>query len=468
MVKRTGSDCRMELGFDLKLEQTQKLIMTQELRQAIQLLQFNSFELNQYLKNEIEENPMLELESGLEEMEMVKELPNEREVDWKEFIEKYDDVSYKPQVDKNQEEYSYESFISYEPTLKEYLLDQLNLVKIDEKKYIIAEYIIQSIDENGYLKSTVEEIAYLLGASLAQVEEALRLVQSFEPTGVGARDLKECLLIQVRERGKEPFVERIIKDYLEDLGYNRIIKISKELDVNINKVQKACDYIKTLEPKPGRTFGHGSANRVRYIIPDATIEFIEGELLIRINDITGPRLNINSFYKNLIRNSSDEATEFLSERLNSALWIIKSIEQRRQTIYKVVESIVKFQRKFFTSGEKALVPLTLKDVAEDIDMHESTVSRATNGKYVQTPKGLFELKYFFSSSIGGTDGDQSSIGIKMMIKNLIEEEDPKKPLSDQKITDLLNEKGTNISRRTVAKYRNEMEIPSSTRRRRFV
>ncbi|HLS52549.1 MAG TPA: RNA polymerase sigma-54 factor, partial [Tissierellaceae bacterium] len=173
----------MELGFDLKLEQTQKLIMTQELRQAIQLLQFNSFELNQYLKNEIEENPMLELESGLEEMEMVKELPNEREVDWKEFIEKYDDVSYKPQVDKNQEEYSYESFISYEPTLKEYLLNQLNLVKIDEKKYIIAEYIIQSIDENGYLKSTVEEIAYLLGASLAQVEEALRLVQSFEPTG---------------------------------------------------------------------------------------------------------------------------------------------------------------------------------------------------------------------------------------------------------------------------------------------
>src|SRR5690625_760345 len=179
----------MELGFDLKLEQTQKLIMTQELRQAIQLLQFNSFELNQYLKNEIEENPMLELESGLEEMEMVKELPNEREVDWKEFIEKYDDVSYKPQVDKNQEEYSYESFISYEPTLKEYLLNQLNLVKIDEKKYIIAEYIIQSIDENGYLKSTVEEIAYLLVASLSQVEEALRLVQSFEPTGVGARDL---------------------------------------------------------------------------------------------------------------------------------------------------------------------------------------------------------------------------------------------------------------------------------------
>lgn len=458
----------MQLGYNLKLEQTQKLIMTQELRQAIQLLQFNSIELNEYIKEQIQENPLLEMENPNQGIEEIKELPKEEEVDWKEYAEKFDDISYRPQVDKNQKEYNYESFISYGPSLKEHLENQLSLVKLNNEKYSIGEYLIQNIDENGYLMSKVEEIASLLKVTESQVEEVLKIIQGFDPLGVGARDLKECLLIQLREKkDTNPVVKSIIENYLDDIAYNRIIKISKELDVDIKKIQEACDHIKTLEPKPGRAF-HSNSNDVKYIVPDATIKLVDGEFVIIINDVTGPRLNINNFYKNLLNNSPDEdAANFLSERLNSAMWIIKSIEQRRQTIYNVVESILKFQIEFFKSGDKGLVPLTLKEVAEDIDMHESTISRATNGKYVQTPRGLYELKYFFTTGLPGQSGEVSSTSIKSMIKDLIDQENPQKPYSDQKIADLLKEKGARISRRTVAKYRDELDIPSSSLRRRF-
>ncbi|MGN9165082.1 RNA polymerase factor sigma-54 [Tissierellaceae bacterium HCP3S3_D8] len=459
----------MKLGYNLTLEQTQKLIMTPELRQAIQLLQFNSLELNEYIKKEMEENPMLEMENPSEGMERIEELPSEKEIDWKEYVEKYDDISYKPQVDKNQEKYNLESFISYSPSLKEYLVNQLNLVKLSEEEYDIGEYIIQNIDENGYLFVSTEEIAYQLEIPESKVEEILKVIQTFDPLGVGARDLKECLLIQIKEKGDiDPLIVSIIEEYLDDLACNRMLKISKELNIDVEKMQGVCDYIRTLEPKPGRAFSSGGDN-VRYIVPDATIELIDGEFIILINDNTGPRLNINSFYRNLISNSSDkDATNFLSEKLNSAMWIIKSIEQRRQTIYKVVESILKFQIEFFRTGDKALVPLTLKDVADDIEMHESTISRATNGKYVQTPRGLYELKYFFTTGLPSAKGDISSTSIKSIIKDIIDNEDPKKPYSDQSIADILKTKGAKISRRTVAKYRDELEIPSSSMRRRFV
>lgn len=459
----------MKLGYNLTLEQTQKLIMTPELRQAIQLLQFNSLELNEYIKKEMEENPMLEMENPSEGMEKIEELPSEKEVDWKEYVEKYDDISYKPQVDKNQEKYNLESFISYSPSLKEYLVNQLNLVKLSDEEYNIGEYIIQNIDENGYLFVSTEEIAYQLEILESKVEEILKVIQTFDPLGVGARDLKECLLIQIKEKGDiDPLIVSIIEEYLDDLACNRMLKISKELNIDVEKMQGVCDYIRTLEPKPGRAFSSGDDN-VRYIVPDATIELIDGEFIILINDNTGPRLNINSFYRNLISNSSDkDATNFLSEKLNSAMWIIKSIEQRRQTIYKVVESILKFQMEFFRSGDKALVPLTLKDVADDIEMHESTISRATNGKYVQTPRGLYELKYFFTTGLPSVKGDISSTSIKSIIKDIIDNEDSKRPYSDQSIADILKTKGAKISRRTVAKYRDELEIPSSSMRRRFV
>ncbi len=460
----------MKLSYNLTLEQSQKLIMTPELRQAIQLLQYNSLELNEYLNKEIQENPLLEMEAVKVELEDIsKDNSKDQEIDWKEYLEKYEDYSYRPQVDKNHKEYTVESFTSYDLTLREHLISQLTLVKLTPKEYKIGEYIIQSLNENGYLNILIEDIASQLGVSAEEVESVLKVVQTFEPSGVGARSLVECLLIQVESKNiKGTLIKKIINYYLSDLGHNRLGKIAKEENIDLLKVQRACDFIRALEPKPGRSFS-GNYDEVKYIVPDATIQFVDGKYNILINEVTGPRLNINNFYKNLLKEGGDkETTEYLSNKLNSAMWIIKSIEQRRQTIYKVIQSILKFQLEFFNEGDKNLVPLTLKDVAEDIDMHESTISRATNGKYVQTPRGLFELKYFFSTGLASTSGeDISATSIKSIIKDIIDSEDNKKPYSDQKIADILKDKGNSISRRTVAKYRDEMEIPSSTMRRRY-
>ena len=459
----------MKLGYDLTMEQVQKLVMTPELRQAIEMLQFTSLELNEYLERQMEENPLLELTDLREQHENIDDYTNENdEIDWKEYLERDEDISYRPQRDKNIKEYNYENFISYSPSLKDNLLFQLNVLDIDEKDKKIGEIIIEHIDENGYLITTTEQISVDLGVDVDRIENILSIIQTFDPLGVGARSLKECLLIQAKkDKEKNPKTELIIENYLNDIAYNRLSKISRELDMDLVEIQDICDYIRTLEPKPGRAFTSND-EQVKYITPDVSIEYIDGEYIILLNDITGPRLNINNFYKNMMKQGKDEnATEYLTEKLNSAMWIIRSIEQRRMTIYKVVESILKFQMDFFEKGEKGLKPLTLKEVAEDIDMHESTVSRATNGKYVQTPRGVFELKFFFTSGLSTNTGDMSSTSIKSMIKDLIEDEDAKNPYSDQKISDILKAKGISISRRTVAKYRDELEIPPSTIRKRY-
>ncbi len=459
----------MKLGYDLTLEQVQKLVMTPELRQAIELLQFTSLELNEYLEQQIEENPLLELNSIPEDHENIDDYAKEKdEIDWKEFIDKSENTSYRPERNRNIKEYNYENFITYSPSLKDNLLFQLNVLDISNKDKKIGEILIEYIDENGYLITTTEQISSYLEIDINRVEKVLSLIQKFEPLGVGARDLRECLLIQIkRDKDKNPNVEKVIENHLEDIARNRLSKISRELDIDIIEIQNICDYIKTLEPKPGRAFS-GSGDQVKYIVPDATIEYIDGEYIILLNDITGPRININSFYKDMmIQNKDPNATEYLTGKLNSAMWIIRSIEQRRMTIYKVIESILKFQKDFFEMGEKGLKPLTLKEIAEDIDMHESTVSRATNGKYVQTPRGIFELKFFFSSGLTTNQGDMSSTSIKSMLKDIVENENPKAPLSDQKIADILKNKGISISRRTVAKYRDELEIPASNLRKRY-
>jgi len=456
----------LRLNYDLTLEQSQKLIMTPELRQAIQLLQYTSLELNSYLKREMEENPLLELEGPSDDAQSMETVKEEKDIDWKEFLESYDDISYKSEVDRNRKEYSFENFVSYTPSLKDYLIEQLNMISLDAAEYRIADYLIQNINTNGYLDSTTSEISSQLRASEEEVEAVLTVIQSFEPYGVGARSLKECLLIQVKDE-KDFLLKRVISDHLEDIASNKIALIAKELDITIQKAQEYVDFIKCLEPKPGRTF-RGDGDDTRYITPDASIEEIDGEFVIFINDVTGPRLNINQYYKSLLKDGGDvETTEFLQEKLNSAMWLIKSIEQRRQTLYKVVESILKYQKEFLVHGEKRLVPLTLKDVAEDIEMHESTISRATSGKYVQTPRGVFELKYFFTTGLSGKSGEVSATSVKSIIKGIIDGEDQKKPLSDQVISNLLKERGMEVSRRTVAKYRDELKIPSSSRRRRF-
>lgn len=456
----------MKLNYDLTLEQSQKLVMTPELRQAIQLLQYTSLELRDYLSKELEENPILEMERSDVDSQTIESLKEDKDVDLKEFLESFDDISYKSEIDRSRNEYSMDNYISYSPTLRDHLIEQLNMISIGSREYRIADYIINNINSSGYFSTTAEEIAAQLCVSNEEVELMLSVIQGFEPTGVGARDLKECLLLQVKEH-KDQMLKNIIMNCLEDIASNKLSKISKDLGITIEEVQEYADWVKSLEPKPGRTF-RSEGEDIRYIVPDASIEEIDGELIITINDITGPRLNINEYYKNLIINTTDEKTsQFLQEKFNSALWIIKSIEQRRQTLYKVIESILSRQREFFKYGEKVLVPMTLKEVAEDVKMHESTISRATNGKYVQTPRGVFELKYFFTTGLSGTGGDVSATCVKSMIRSMVVEEDPKKPLSDQQISEILEKKGVEISRRTVAKYRDELNIPSSTLRRRY-
>lgn len=455
----------MKLDYSLNLEQSQKLIMTPQLRQAIELLQFNSLELNEYLAKELEENPMLEIENLNAEFETdIENVSND--VDMKEFLEKYDDISYKEETDRNIKEYNYESFVSDEPDLKEHLISQLILSNVEGIDLEICVYLIQNMDRNGYIKQDLNEVSGYYQISIDRVENCLNIVQSFEPTGIGARNLEECLILQVKKMEDE-ILNTMIREYLEDIAYNKTTKIARELELDCEEIQRYCDIIKSLNPKPGSSFTEKDEG-TKYIIPDATIEKIGDEFIITVNDYTGPRLNISGFYKGLIKGNSDEKTmDYLQKKFNSALWIINSIEQRRRTIYNVVESILKFQIDFFEKGEKHLKPLTLKEVADDLDMHESTISRSTNGKYVQTPQGLYELKYFFATKLSSTDGYTSSTTVKSSIKDIVDSEDMKKPFSDQKISDILAEKGTKVSRRTVAKYRDELNIPSSKLRKRY-
>jgi RNA polymerase sigma-54 factor len=466
----------MKMGFELNLSQTQKLIMTPELRQAIQILQFNNVELTDYINKQLEVNPFLEsVDNKSDESsstdERVTESKEKDEVDWTELAEKYDDLSYKAYEKNtdNETKQSFESYTSKKLSLKDHLMVQLGITVKSNKEKRIGEFIIESLDNKGYLGCSLQDISLLINEDVVEVERVLRLIQTFDPVGVAARSLSECLMIQLREKGiqdKNAYI--IAENYLEEIATNKIQKIAKDLHISVNRVQSICDIIKMLEPKPSRGFIVDSDN-IRYIVPDVTIEKINDEYIIIVNDSYLPTLTISNYYKNMIHGLNDkEASKFLSDKLNSSMWLIKSIEQRRMTLYKVVDSILKYQRKFFDEGKSALKPLVLKDVADDIGVHESTVSRATNGKYVQTPRGLYELKYFFASSLSETDGSGvSSTSVKNTIQKLIDTENSQKPLSDQKIAERLNEEGINISRRTVAKYRDEMRIPSSSMRRRY-
>lgn len=471
----------MKMGFELSLSQTQKLIMTPELRQAIQILQFNNVELMEYLNNQLEANPFLEVvdkkdEDSKDDIDKADSYldgdDTNDKIDWKEVVERYDDISYKVNEIANDTEkrQSFESYTSKKASLKEHLMLQLGMSVKTEKERKIGEFLIESLDRKGYLSSSIHDISLQINESHIDVEKTLHIIQGFDPVGVGARNLSECLMIQLKEKGIQDRNAYVIVDkYLDDIATNKMQKISKELGIPVQRVQSICDIIKMLEPKPARGFVVDSDN-IRYIVPDVTIEKIDDEYIIIINDGNLPSLSINSYYKQLANEIDDkEASKFLSDKLNSSMWLIKSIEQRRTTLYKVVESILKFQRNFFDYSDGVLKPLILKDVAEDISVHESTVSRATNGKYVQSPRGLFELKYFFTSSIsdGNSDEGVSSTNVKLQIKEIIEKENAQKPLSDQKISDILANKGINISRRTVAKYRDEMKIPASSMRRRF-
>ena len=463
----------------MTIEQSQKLSMTPELIQAIQILQYNNEELDNYIKNQLLENPMLEIESE-------KERDEEKESSFNDTFENtsisiddlrdkiaenlYNTDSFR-QWDStdSQEDFSYERYVSFRYSLIEHLLLQLQFVGLDEDLAEIGRFLIHNIDENGYLSISIEEIAETMNTDLEKVEKVLSTVQTFDPAGVGARSLCETLIIQLRLKNElNPDLERIICDHLEDIASNRIGIIAKEIGKSEKEVQHITDVIKSLEPKPGR--GYDSDRTVKYVIPDIVIKKNGGEYVVSNYDAGTPSLNVSSYYNSIRANMKDdpELGKYLNERLNSAIWLIKSIEQRKQTIKKVAEAILEHQREYFDKGEHYLKPLTLKEIAETVGVHESTVSRAVNGKYMQTCRGVLEMKYFFTSGIKADDGQGiSSNSIKARMREIIDNEDPEKPYSDQKIVEILKGEGIDISRRTVAKYRDAAGILPTSKRKRF-
>ena len=472
----------MKLGYDLTIEQTQKLTMTPELIQAIQILQFNTQELDEFVQEELMQNPVLEFDRtsddrGREEYSKTEELDAKAcerdDIDLREKVQEaeYDDISYKQweHSHSRDDDYSYEQFVSKEETLEDALLLQLTFSSLKGDELKIGRFLIEAIDDNGYLTVSAEEAAKALQVGADKVEAVLDVIQTFEPAGVGARDLKECLIIQLAAKGLlDETVEYIIINHLEDLGENKLARVAQVIGLPVTQVQMVCDLIRSLEPKPGRCFSSGTS--VKYITPDVTVEKLDGNYHVITNEYSAPRLMVSPYYSNLARAAVDDAelNRYLNEKYNAALWLIKSIEQRKQTIFNVVDAVIRHQKDFLDNGNQYLRTLTLKQVADDLGIHESTVSRAINGKYMQTPRGVFEIKYFFSSGVTGSDGEGvSSNSIKSMIKEIIDSEDPKNPYSDQDMVAMLSEKGIEISRRTVAKYREGLNILSSSKRRRY-
>ena len=480
----------IRLGYDLTIEQAQKLVMTPELIQAIQILQFNTQELDSYVQEQLLVNPVLESSTSeqtdnrhddgnagefSEEHRDQKDsiTSKDDEFDWKEYIKdrQYDDISYGHWEDKNGEEKenTYEQYVSSDVTLPEHLMFQLQFASSKKGCRKVGKYIIESLDENGYMTCTVSEIAEATGAPEEKVREVLDMIHTFDPMGVGAADLRECLIIQLRQLGQlTDTFEEIVNCHLEDLANNRLGVIARDMGISPKDVQRMSDIIRTLEPKPGRQFA--SQMDTKDIVPDVIVERVDDDYVVTINDNSTPHLMVSSYYQKLLHEADkdDKLSKYLSDRVNSALWLIKSIEQRKQTIYNVVTAVVKYQKEFFDKGSKYLKTLTLKDIAEEVGIHESTVSRSINGKYLQCPRGVFEIKYFFSAGVSGVSGEGiSSNSIKEFIKEIVDNEDQSSPYSDQDMVELLREKGINISRRTVAKYRDELHILSSSKRRRY-
>lgn len=469
----------MNIKVDLNLKQTQKLVMTTEMKQAIEILQLTSMELNNLIDKELLENPMLEFnDSPMESMEVVKNEVAKKEeskdqIDWDDYFQNMQSTEFRNTPSSSydpDDEFNFEKFSYYETTLNEYLLLQFHVIAEDltETENLIGEYLIDCIDDNGYLLIDMDYICDILGVTQDVVEKLIGIIQQFDPAGVGARDIKECLLIQLRQEGyDDELYENLVSNYLTDLAENQFKRVSQETGISTAELAEFKELIKTLEPKPGRQFTNFDG--VKYIIPDGSIEWIDDELVVQINDISAPRLQINSFYQGMLktRNENEDTKKYIEKKLDSAAFLIKSIEQRRDTIRKVIEAIAHYQENFFREGVEDLKPLTLKTIADMIEVHESTVSRAIRGKYVQTPKGTFALKFFFKRGFSQGADDVSSEAIKQKIQAFVDAEDKRKPLSDQKIVEMLKEQGVDVARRTIAKYREALNILPSSKRKQF-
>lgn len=487
----------MALEIRQSLRLAQQLVITPQLQQAIKLLQLSRLELQNLVQHELLENPILEETaeepepeeevSVTEPMALAHEVHDKEQktdeigtrdgelkepmnFDWENYLGTYNapesDLRLGPS--ETPDEFpSYENRASPIRTLQDHLIWQLHLATdFGREATLVAEDIIGNISDDGYFEGSLEEISERNQCPIDQVEEVLRKMQDFDPPGVGARTLQECLILQTRPYEKDrELLRRLIENHLPDLEKRNLSPIAKGLSVSTEKVKELVHLVSTLEPKPGRPFGGENAT---YIIPDVFVHKVGTEYMILLNDDGLPKLQISSFYRTaLFKNEMPgHAKEYIQEKLRSAIWLIRSIHQRQRTLYRVTQSIVKFQRGFLDHGVSHLKPMVLRDVAQDVQMHESTISRVTTNKYVQTPRGLFELKFFFNTKVATTSGDGiTPEAVRLAIRQLIEKEDEKNPLSDQQIAEQLKIQNIQISRRTVAKYRELMRLAPSSRRR---
>lgn len=479
------------MGYELKqeLKLTQNLVMTPQLQLAIKLLQLSRLELVDLVREEVQTNPVLEgdnIEPETDAEAPPAPEPEKPEIDWQAYLENQESDYRSTGVDFNEkEEDDFMGNISSSMgSLNEHLLWQLKMNGLPEDDVRIGEYIIGNIEEDGYLRviergelsddeiedATLKELSNLSGVPVELVERVLLYIQQFDPLGVGARSLRECLIIQARNLPvRDTVVEDIIESHLEKLGKKNYKAIAKQLGITVEEVYEAVKTInKCLNPTPGAGFG---SDESRAIVPDIFIHKIGDDYIISLNEDGMPKLKISAYYRQLLKANGngavpDKTKGYIQDKLRSAVWLIKSVHQRQRTIYRVVECIVKFQREFLDKGLKYLKPLVLKDVAEEIGVHESTVSRVTSNKYVQTPRGIFELKYFFSTGMSKSDGSDVAVEyIKEKVKDIIKSEDAKNPLSDKQIMELLKESGIVVARRTATKYREALGFLSSNRRK---
>lgn len=453
----------MQMDLKLNISQKQKLILTQIMQQSINVLQMSAYDLREYIEKEFEENPILEADFNL-----IESKDNIDNTQLSKYLNDRYDENYNYQHN-NEDEASVFNFISDKKSLKDYLYEQLGEIKSDIKIKKVVSYMIESLDSRGYLENTLEEICSDLGIDEEKVQNALEILQSLEPCGIGARDLKECLLIQLKSKGiLDEIIKEIVLKYLEYIADCKYNYIAKELKITPKEVQAYGDIIKSLEPKPSR--GYYTGEEVKFIIPDAYIVKIGDKYNVIMNKDIIPNITINNLYKQEILNGKNKKeVEYVKEKVNDAMGLINDIEQRNNTILKLLECIVKKQKAYFENGQEYLKPMTLRDLADEMALHESTVSRAIKDKYILTSRGTVKIKDLFCNGIisSGINGEGvSTNNIKNKIKQLIKLENKNKPLSDQAICDLLNKEHIDISRRTVAKYREELGIKSSSKRKR--
>ena len=467
--------------------QTQQLVLTQKMQQGLHILQLSGLELEQYVQQEIETNPFLE---QLQQREAPAEIPAEtpakstaNEGDFG-FEESFDLDAYSDKwgikhregqdLSRNAELWErrqfYENSITQSESLRSHLLTQMRIATDDDRLYEIGErIIIGDIDDRGYFTGNVSDIAVELEVTEEEVRQTLEIVKRFEPTGVGAADLPECLLLQIEaELPEEEELKILVRNHLDDLVARRIPQIAKAMQLSPERVEMLQELLKTLNPWPGRLF---TQEPPQYIIPEVEVEKIDDEYVVRLLEDRSAFLKVNREYQKSLNNGhlSPEDKNYVRQKLESAQWLCQNIAQRQRTILRVAQAIVEVQQDFLDKGVEHIRPLTLQNIADRVGVHESTIARTTRGKYIQTPQGLFELKYFFSPGLSNQTGeDQSSKSVMALVKKIIDEEDPHQPLSDQKIADIIQkDHGTTIARRTVTKYREAMGILKTSMRKRY-